>query len=194
MVIVLTMTVFVDLLQAVAVGMILASILFMKKMSDIVENSAEISSIREFASDSAWGDESIIPSEIADSIYIKHLEGPIFFGFATTLQTMARTFPKVNVVIMRMKRVPYIDQTGLYSIEDAVLSMQEKGITVLITGIHGQPLDMLKNVDLIPDLVPEHHVFDEFSDCIERLEAGVLDSDDNVEQDKKTDFSYLFKY
>ena len=184
-IIVLTLTVFVDLLQAVAVGMVLASILFMKKMSDIVENSSEISTIREFAKDSAWADESIIPAAIADTIYIKHLEGPIFFGFASTLQSMARAMPEVKIVIIRMKRVPYIDQTGLYSIEDAVLSMRDKGITVLMTGVQGQPLYMLKKVGMFPDLVPRRHVFADFSDCINRLQSGLLDDETASGSEKK---------
>lgn len=187
-IVVLTLTVFVDLLQAVAVGMVLASILFMKKMSDIVENSSEISSIREFAQNSAWADESIIPAAIANTIYIKHLERPIFFGFASTLQSMARTMPEVKIVIIRMKRVPYIDQTGLYSIEDAVLSMRDKGITVLMTGVQGQPLYMLKKVGMFPDLVPRRHVFSDFSDCINRLQSGLIDDETASSGEKKKGF------
>ena len=187
-IVVLTLTVFVDLLQAVAVGMVLASILFMKKMSDIVENSSEISSIREFAQNSAWADESIIPAAIANTIYIKHLERPIFLGFASTLQSMARTMPEVKIVIIRMKRVPYIDQTGLYSIEDAVLSMRDKGITVLMTGVQGQPLYMLKKVGMFPDLVPRRHVFSDFSDCINRLQSGLIDDETASSGEKKKGF------
>lgn len=175
MLIVLGVTVFVDLLQAVAIGMVMASVLFMKKMSEIVENSSGITSIREFVpNDSAWSDESKIPASIADKIYIKHLEGPIFFGFASALERMADLYSDVEIVIIRMRRVPYIDQTGLYSIENVVQSMNRRGIVVLITGIVGQPLTMLESVDLIPDLIPNEHVFDDFSDCIDMLEKGLV--------------------
>lgn len=169
MLLVLGVTVFVDLLQAVAMGMVLASVLFMKKMSDLVENESEISSIREFAKDSAWADESVIATDIADKIYIKHLEGPIFFGFASTLQSMVRQMPDVKVVIVRMDRVPFMDQTGLYAIEEAVLTMQDKGVMVLIVGPQQQPLDMMKAVKMIPDLVEENQFFTDFEHCIQAL-------------------------
>ena len=173
MLLVLGVTVFVDLLQAVAMGMVMASVLFMKKMSDLVENESEISSIREFAKNSAWVDESIIATDIADKIYIKHLEGPIFFGFASTLQTMVRQMPEVKVVIIRMDRVPFIDQTGLYAIEEAVLTLQDKGVTVLIAGAQEQPLDMMKAVKVIPNLIGDQQIFVNFDHCIQGLDHFV---------------------
>ena len=174
MLIVLCMAVFVDILQAVAVGMVLASVLFMKKMSDLVENTSALVSIRQFDGEGNWNDESIIPAELANKISIKHFEGPLFFGFANAFQSMLRALPDVKIVILRMPKVPYFDQTGLYAFEDAVLAMQEKNITVLITGIQPQPLDMLKQVSLIPDVIPDSHIFEDFPSCVKQLEAGVI--------------------
>lgn len=194
MLIVLGMTVFVDLLQAVAVGMMLASVLFMKKMSDIVENTSELVSIKQFDDEGNWSDESIIPAELANKIYIKHFEGPLFFGFANAFQSMLRALPDVNIVILRMPKVPYIDQTGLYAVEDAVLAMQEKNIIVLITGIQAQPLDMLKKVSLVPDVIPESHIFEDFPSCIKQLEAGIIDREATGKPREKIDFSDILKW
>ena len=174
LIVVLTLTVFVDLLQAVAVGMVLASILFMKKMSDVAEGKAAIGSIADFHREEAWSDELLIPEELQDKIYIKHFDGPIFFGFASKFQEMTRAMPDVNIVIMRMRRVPYIDQSGIYAIEDAVMELQGKGVTVLMTGMQEQPKDMLLNVDLIPNLVPEENLFPDFRSCIAALQDGKL--------------------
>jgi SulP family sulfate permease len=174
LIVVLTLTVFVDLLQAVAVGMVLASILFMKKMSDVAEGKAAIGSIADFHREEAWSDELLIPEQLQDKIYIKHFDGPIFFGFASKFQEMTRAMPDVNIVIMRMRRVPYIDQSGIYAIEDAVMELQGKGVTVLMTGMQEQPKDMLMNIGLIPDLVDESHLFTDFSSCIRALEAGTF--------------------
>ncbi len=174
LIVVLTLTVFVDLLQAVAVGMVLASILFMKKMSDVAEGKAAIGSIAEFQREESWSDDLIIPKQLHDKIYIKHFEGPIFFGFASKFQEMTRAMPDVNIVIMRMRRVPYIDQSGIYAIEDAVMELQGKGVTVLMTGMQEQPKDMLLNVDLIPNLVPEENLFPDFRSCIVALQDGKL--------------------
>jgi len=68
--------------------------------------------------------------------------------------------------------VPYIDQSGIYAIEDAVIALRAQGIIVLMTGIQEQPKGMLENISLIPNLIPEQHLFKEFSLCIAALEAG----------------------
>ncbi len=172
MVVVLLMTVFVDLLQAVAVGMVLASVLFMKKMSDIAEGNAGVGSIAEFQREEVWEDDLLLSEDLLETIYIKHFDGPIFFGFASKFQEMTRTMPDVKIVIMRMSLVPYIDQTGIYAITDAVMELQEKGVTVLMTGLQEQPKDMLKNVGLIPDLVVQSHLFVDFQSCVKALQAG----------------------
>ncbi len=177
MLIVLSMTVFVDLLQAVGVGMVLASVLFMKKMSDVVEEKSSVGSVEHFASEEAWVDEQFISEKVRQQVYIKHFDGPIFFGFASKFQEMANFLPNVTVVILRMPRVPYIDQSGLYAIEDAVIALKEKGIIVLMTGIQEQPKGMLENIGLIPSLIPYEHLFEDFPQCIAGLESGAVKAD-----------------
>ncbi len=177
MLVVLGLTVFVDLLEAVAVGMVLASVLFMKRMSDIAEDKSAVGSVGSFAQEESWPDEANISDKVREQVYIKHFDGPIFFGFASKFQEMTRALPQIKVVILRMPRVPYIDQSGLYAIEDAVLALKEKGVIVLITGIQDQPKDMLKNIDLIPDLIPEAHIFPDFPTCISALESGSVKAD-----------------
>ena len=78
------------------------------------------------------------------------------------------------VVIFRMQNVPSVDQTGMYALEDAILELDKKDITVIIVGIQEQPLFMLKNIDLIPALVSKDHLFDEFSVAIKELEQCQL--------------------
>ncbi len=176
MLMVLTMTVFVDLLQAVAVGMVLASILFMKKMSDIVEKNAATGTVGHFSKDESWPDETIISEKVHEQVYIQHFDGPIFFGFAAKFQEMMTALPKITVVIIRMKLVPYIDQSGVYALEDAVIALKKRGIIVLITGIQEQPKDMLRKILFIPNLVPEEHLFESFSNCVAQLEKGQVKS------------------
>ncbi len=177
MLVVLSMTVFVDLLQAVAVGMVLASVLFMKKMSDIVEEQLTGGSVGSFAREEAWEDEASISEEVRQQVYIKRFDGPVFFGFVSTLQERISVLPEVTVVILRMRQVPYIDQSGIYAIEDAVLALKERGIIVLMTGVQQQPRDMFGNVGLISGLIPDEHVFERFSHCISALEAGTVKPD-----------------
>ena len=166
MLIVLGMTVFVDLIQAVATGLILSSILFMKQMSDQLSSEVKILPIKENCRQ--WWKENI-PDSIAEKIYVKHFPGPIFFGFAPALQAMADSLPDVRVVVFRMMNVPYIDQTGLYALEEVVLSLEKRNIAVVITGLKNQPYRMLQRINLVPGLVPENYLFDKVEDCIQWL-------------------------
>ena len=166
MLIVLGMTMFVDLIQAVAVGLILSSILFMKQMSDQLGSEVKILPIKENCRQ--WWKENI-PDSIADKIYVKHFPGPIFFGFAPALLAMAQSLPDIRVVIFRMMNVPNIDQTGLYALEEVVLSLEKRNIAVVITGLQKQPYRMLQRINMVPGLIPENYIFGEIEDCIQWL-------------------------
>ena len=73
--------------------------------------------------------------------------------------------PDIKVLIIRMSEVPYIDQSGVFVLDEAVLELRMKDVMVLITGVQPQPLDMMKNIDIIPDLISEESLFKSFADC-----------------------------
>ncbi|MCF8721257.1 SulP family inorganic anion transporter [Nitrospina gracilis] len=175
MLLVLTLTVFVDLIQAVAAGLILASILFMKQMSDHVGKEVKISPLRSYTKELPWDDEHI-PSSIIDKIYVKHLDGPLFFGFAPAFQEMAKTLPDIRVVIFRMKKVPHIDQTGLYALEEVIREFENRNIAVVMTGLQDQPLRMLRRINIVPGLIPEQFIFSTFEECMKWLEEELTDA------------------
>jgi len=176
MILVLILTVFVDLIQAVAAGLILSSILFMKQMSDLGERRVKIASLQEYKKELPWDDENI-PTAIVDKIYVKHLEGPLFFGFAPAFLEMAKTLPDIRVVIFRMKRVPHIDQTGLYALEEVIMDLGKRGVATVMTGLKKQHMRMLRRINIIPGLIPEKYLFKTFNDCIEWLDQELTDTD-----------------
>lgn len=176
MFIVLFLTVFVGLIEAVTVGMILASLLFMKKISDVVDHRTSTAPLKDFSQEIPWKDEGDLIERLGDKIYIKHLDGPLFFGFASRFQEMIKALPKIRVVIIRMEKVPYVDQSGLYAMENAVFELQAQDIKVIFTGLDGQPRDMFEAYNLIPRLIEEKYCFDKFSDCLVWLE-GYLKGD-----------------
>ena len=156
MLIVLVLTVFVDLLQAVAVGMVMASILFMKKMGDVAEERA-----KSMPMDASSG--GLLESTDAGcQVYVQTFDGPIFFGFTSYFSKLVSELPNVKMVVLRMENVPYIDQSGMYAIEDAVLELEKRGIEVFLTGIQKQPEDMLRRIKLIPDVIEEESLFKDF--------------------------------
>lgn len=165
MLLVLALTVFVGLIEAVLVGLILASILFMKSVADVVDHRTHSAPLRNFSREMPWVDEGDIVDRIGDQVYIKHLDGPLFFGFASRFQEMIKALPEVKVVILRMDKVPYVDQSGLYAMEDAVMDLQALGIKVVFTDLHGQPLEMFELFNLIPGLIERKYNFHDFDEC-----------------------------
>ncbi|SFZ97571.1 Sulfate permease [hydrothermal vent metagenome] len=160
MLVVLVMTTFIDLLQAVAVGVIMASILFMKSMSDVAETKTKAGVIDENGELICIKDEEDL---VKSEVYIQSFNGPIFFGFASHFSEIIANLPKVEMVVFRMEEVTYIDQSGLYAIEDAVLALESRGIEVFLIGIPKQVENILRNIKLIPDLVEEECIFDDFT-------------------------------
>lgn len=170
MIMVLVWTVFGNLIHAVAAGVVLASVLFMKQASDIAEAETSLAANEpeEAAEEEPWDDETEIASE--PTVFIKHLYGPLFFGFSSGFRALAEQLPKqAKTLIVRMERVPYIDQSGLYTLEDTLLRLTKEGKTVLLTGMQTQPEDMLRRIGLVPNLIAEERTFDTFEACQEWL-------------------------
>ncbi len=165
LILVLLLTVFVGLIEAVAIGMVLASVLFMVTISDVIGHRAKSAPLKDFARELPWSDEGDIIEKMGKQIYIKHLDGPLFFGFASRFQDMINALPEIKVVIMRMDKVPYVDQSGLYAMDDAIREFQSKNITVVFTDLHGQPEAMFKQFKICPGLVDNENNFKNFSEC-----------------------------
>ena len=184
LIVVFLVTVFVDLLTAVGIGMVIACVLFMKRASDLVEGGYSSSAMTSadvrkglpdpglpnFDKSLPWGDEGGITDEMRRHIYIQRLNGPIFFGTINKFKEVMEDVPSdAKVVIIRMKLVSFMDQSGLYAMETAIKDLQARGITVLMTIIQPQPMYMLTKMNLIPDIVPEEHTFPTFEACTDFL-------------------------
>ncbi len=139
----------------------------MKRSSDLAEEGTAVTALAGVDGEQPWEDEISLYEEFKDRIYIKHLYGPMFFGFTSHFQNLIRNLDDdIRALIIRMDRVPYIDQSGLYAMEDAILDLHRKDVVVLITGLHPQPDDMLRSIDIVPDLLPEDQIFEELQDSI----------------------------
>jgi SulP family sulfate permease len=168
MVVVTLMTVLVDLLQAVAVGMVMAALWFMKQMGDVSIEKSKGHILLEF-NDEPLPDEKSLPKEIREKVYIQHFDGPIFFGFAFAFTEIVNAMPKVEKIIFRMHNVPYIDQSGMYALEDAFIELKKKKIDIILSGVQSQPKGMLEKIKIIPNVISEDKVFEKFSDAIAKI-------------------------
>lgn len=172
MIVVFLMTVFVDLLTAVGIGMVIACVLFMKRAGDLVEDGYSSKELSTFDKESPWEDEKDMPKDIHHHIYIERLDGPIFFGSITGFQRVMHDIPKdAKIVIIRMRRVPFMDQSGVYAMETAIKDLQTQGVKVLMTIIQPQPRYMLENHRIIPMLIPQENTFETFEDCTNYLKT-----------------------
>ena len=173
LILVLLITTFGSLIQAVGIGLLLASLLFMKRSADIGEKGMEVGTLAGFDGEKPWQDEKELYEAYKDKVYIKHLYGPLFFGFTSHFQNEIKNIPvEVKALIIRMDRVPYIDQSGLYALENAVLDLEQAGIQVLLTGLQEQPKDKLISIDIVPDLISEEHIFDTINEAFNYLKLG----------------------
>ncbi len=171
MLVVMILSTFWNLVFAVGIGLVIASLMFMKQIGDLTTKQSKIES---FDEEKAWADETDFPINLKEEVFIKHINGPLFFGSTSDFQQLIKQIPDTaSVVVIRMKRMEYMDQSGLYAFEDAVIGLVSNGITVLLTGIQKQPLYMLERVDIIPDLISKEYIFEHFSGCVNWIKENV---------------------
>ncbi len=128
---VLLLTVFSGVITAVAVGMIVAAFVFMKKIADIAEQQTTISPL----ADEPWADELDLPAADRDRLLIKHVEGPLFFGFARGFADLASLARGGKLLVLRMERVRFMDQSGAYALHDALVDLKAAGLRIFIVGL-----------------------------------------------------------
>ena len=128
----LLLTVFFDITLAIEVGLILAIVVFMKRMME----STSISVIRdelEVHHDGEKGDESLI---VPKGVEVYEIEGPFFFGIANKFDELTRMTPPVPIRVLRMRKVTFIDSTALHNLEIFVQSSLLEGRAVILSGVH----------------------------------------------------------
>ncbi|RLD74688.1 MAG: hypothetical protein DRJ07_19455 [Bacteroidetes bacterium] len=145
--------------------MVIASVIFMRKASDMVEQSTSLNKVDKYDREIAWSDEANLSLQ-QDYVYIKRFDGPMFFGVAAKMLERVNKIPSdAKVIIFRMKKVPYIDQSGLYALEEVIKEMQNMGIIVVFTMTQAQPQYLLRKNHLIPEVLPEKYLFDSIENC-----------------------------
>jgi SulP family sulfate permease len=170
MLVVLVLSSIWNLVYAVGIGMIIASLMFMKKIGDLTAERSDVKSLKE----EAWKDEIDFPENLKEEVFIKHLKGPLFFGSTSDFQALAKQIPETaSTVIMRLGRMQYMDQSGLYAMEDMLQDLKKNNVEVLFVGLLEQPRYMMERIDIIPDFIPEEHIFDTFKKCVKWIKKNV---------------------
>ncbi|WP_054852446.1 SulP family inorganic anion transporter [Olleya sp. ITB9] len=159
-----------DLIFAVGIGLVIASLFFMKKIGDLTAQHSDVKPLKE----EAWDDEGDFPSDLKEEFFIKHIKGPLFFGSTSDFQQLAKQIPPTaKKVVIRLGRMPYIDQSGLYAMEDVLLDLKRRNIDVLFVDLAKQPRYMMERIDIVPDLIPNQHIFKDFNTCLNWVKSNV---------------------
>ena len=172
MLVVLLLSTFWDLIYAVGIGLVIASLMFMKKIGDLTAERSDVKSLKE----EAWEDESDFPQQLKEEVFIKHLKGPLFFGSTSDFQALTEQIPNTaKTVILRLGRMQYMDQSGLYAMEDMLQELKKNDVEVLFVGLLKQPRYMMERIDIIPDFIPNEHIFKDFKTCLKWVRSNVED-------------------
>ena len=149
-------TVIFDLTIAIEIGLLLAVVLFLRR---VMENTQ----IKVYSEqlDVAEGTEATTHEvlDVAKGVEIYEIDGPFFFGVATKFDELMRTSManKPLVRIIRMRKVPFIDSTGLHNLEILIKSSQKDGIHVVLSGVQATVHETLKHAN-IDKLIGADHI------------------------------------
>ncbi len=166
MVVVMLLSTFWDLIFAVGIGLIISCLIFMKLIGDLTAKYSEIEGLKE----EAWPDEMGFPSALKNDVFIKHIKGPLFFGYTSEFQQLYTQIPKqAKTVVIRLSKMPYMDQSGLYVMEDILLDLKLKEIAVIFVGLQHQPRYMMERIDIIPDIIPESKIYVNFKAYLKEI-------------------------
>ncbi|OMP32060.1 SulP family inorganic anion transporter [Mangrovimonas sp. DI 80] len=172
MIVVLVLSSLWNLVYAVGIGLIIASLMFMKKIGDL---TAERSDVKPLAKETAWDDAPNFPEKLKDEVFVKHVKGPLFFGSTSDFQRLAAQIPSnAKTIVIRLGRMQYMDQSGLYAFEDVLQELSKNGVTVLLVGLLRQPRYMMERIGIIPELISEDRIFGTFKEGTNWIKNNVI--------------------
>lgn len=158
------LTVVFDLTIAIEIGMLLAIILFLRR---VMENTQ----IKVYSEqlDVAEGTEATTHEvlNVEQGVEIYEIDGPFFFGVATKFDELMRTSManKPIVRILRMRKVPFIDATGVHNLETVIRSSQSEGIHVVLSGVNPNVHKVLEHAN-VESLVGADHICDHITKAV----------------------------
>jgi SulP family sulfate permease len=136
------LTIVFDMVVAVSVGVVLAALLFMRRMAVITE-----ARLAEGAPER--GVETLVPDELRDKVAVYDIAGPLFFGAAQkAVGSLGAVAGRLKVLIVRLDRVPVMDATGLVALESAIGTLSKRGCATILTGLQPQPAALIARAAL----------------------------------------------
>ncbi|MEW6089057.1 MAG: sulfate permease [bacterium] len=162
------LTVIIDLTVAIQVGLLLSVFLFMRRMA-LVTNVEIIT--KEFEDEEGEDSEiGMLGSKIPKGVEIYEINGPFFFGSAFKFKEAMLTVEKApKVRIIRMRKVPALDATGIHTIEEVYKECKRYGIAFILSGVQSQPMGALDKAGLI-EKIGRQNIYDNFEESMIRAQ------------------------
>jgi SulP family sulfate permease len=160
------LTVLFDLVIAIEIGIVLASFLFMKRMSESVH-------IQNISNEGLNGEQLFENEklEIPKNVVLYEINGPLFFGAARQFQeTITQMHMHLRVVIIRMRYVPLIDATGIQSLIEIIKTFKSQGIVVIISGVNSDLLKDFERYNLY-EYINKEFIADDINSAIEKAKT-----------------------
>jgi SulP family sulfate permease len=170
MITVFTLTVFADLMWAVAVGMVMASMILLKRLSDI--DPATHSPLVDIAAHRPWIPDLEEPREVLAGIYIVEVHGSLFFGNSGPLQRKLGSMDHARAIVLHMGDVRYLDQSGVYALADLITDLRDAGTEVYFAELHTEPRQILANLGVAPGVIAEDQIFEKVENAIREAARG----------------------
>jgi SulP family sulfate permease len=160
------LTVLIDLVVAIQVGVVLASLLFMRRMSAVTQTGYIRKSLQE--EDEIEDPLAISIRDVPDGVEVFEIYGPFFFGAADKFKDALNVVEKPpKVLILRMRHVLALDVTGLRALEDVFHKTRREGTTLVLSGVHSQPLVAMEQYGLT-ELIGEPNVHGHIDGALNR--------------------------
>jgi SulP family sulfate permease len=130
----LAITVFVDLMTAVAVGIVMASLLFVARLAEVQMKSAKVSYSSDQTADLAPAEAAILDAA-GGRIVLFHVEGPLSFGSARDISRLMQSSTEKDALVVDLSDVPFIDTSASMALEETIIDMRQTGDAVIICGL-----------------------------------------------------------
>jgi SulP family sulfate permease len=171
MLVTFTLTVLVDLTVAIEVGIVLAALLFMRRMSEVSQVNAITRDLQdEREEEELAGTKPVIP----DGVEVFELYGTLFFGAVDQFTESMRSLEnKPKVLILETRNLLAIDATGLRALDELVHQLSQQKTQFLLSGIHKQPLIAMQQSGLL-DRLGEDNVCGSLDEALKRARELLL--------------------
>ena len=159
------LTIIFDLTVAIEVGLIIACLLFMKRMSETTDVKVIMDEINE-ESDIVKG--NLEHLTIPQGVEVYEINGPYFFGAGNKFEEIMATFgdrPKVRII--RMRKVPFVDSTGIHNLTNLCLMSKNEGIQIVLSGVSPKVHSQLEKAKFY-DLIGEDNICSHINLALER--------------------------